>query len=163
MKNLARGAAVLALTLYGTLACAQGAAATSIERLLEVMQMERMLQSAFKAMETMQQSQFDKLLADATKTDDEKKRLVDARDRVNRIVAEELSYAKIKPLYIETFGRVYTDDDVRNLITFYESPTGRKFIEKQPQLMQESFAAMQQRMQPIMQRIAREIEEANRR
>lgn len=68
----------------------------------------------------------------------------------------------MKVLYVELFGRVYNDEDVRNLIAFYESPTGRKFIEKQQQLMQESFAAMQQRMQPIMQRISRELEEATR-
>lgn len=162
MNHLARIAVALVLTSCGTLASAQGATSASIERLLDVMRVEQLLQSMFKSMETMQQAQFDKMLTDSAKTDEEKRKLVDARERVTRIVAEELSYAKIKPLYVEAFERVYTDDDVLALIAFYESPTGRKFLEKQPQLMQESFAAMQRRMQPIMQRINREIEEANR-
>ena len=162
MKHLARFAFALVLTSYGVFACAQGASAKSIERLLEVMQTERLLQSLFRAIEAMQQSQLDKILADPKKTDEEKQQLLKVRDRVNLILAEELSYAKMKGLYEDAFQRVYTDEDVNNLIAFYESPTGRKFIEKQPQLMQESFAAMQQRMEPIMQRIRRETEDANR-
>jgi len=43
-------------------------------------------------------------------------------------------FEKIIPVYEENF----TDDDIRQLIAFYQSPIGKKMIEKMPVIMQQS-------------------------
>jgi hypothetical protein len=43
-------------------------------------------------------------------------------------------FEKVIPVYEQNF----TDDDIQQLITFYQSPVGKKMIEKMPVIMQES-------------------------
>lgn len=44
---------------------------------------------------------------------------------------------KILPIY----DRNFTDEDILQLLAFYQSPTGRRFVEKSPIITQESFKA----------------------
>jgi hypothetical protein len=43
-------------------------------------------------------------------------------------------FEKIIPVYEQNF----TDDDIKQLIVFYQSPVGRKMIDKMPVIMQQS-------------------------
>lgn len=161
MRTLACMAAALAVALSPAQAAAQGATPASIERLLEAKQTEQLLKSMLQSVAALQDEQFARMLS-SLKTEEAKTKALAVRERMAVILADELGYAKMKPLMVELFERTYTEDEVRALLEFYESPTGRKYLEKQPQLMRESMAAMQRRMLPMRQRIKTEIDEIMR-
>jgi uncharacterized protein len=50
----------------------------------------------------------------------------------------------IVELMIPVYQKHFTHEDVRGLLAFYESPTGRKLLEVQSQLMQESMVVGRQ-------------------
>lgn len=60
----------------------------------------------------------------------------------------------IAPIYDEHL----TEKEIDDLIAFYSSPSGRSYVQKQPAIMQESFAAGQEWGVKIMQEITDKIE-----
>lgn len=50
----------------------------------------------------------------------------------------------IVDLVVPIYAKHFTAEDVKNLIAFYESPTGRKLTNVQPVILQESMAVGQQ-------------------
>lgn len=67
---------------------------------------------------------------------------------------EEL-YKMILPIY----KRHLTHEEIRGLITFYESEIGKTFIEKMPMIMQESMQAGSEWGQMIAEKITRKLKE----
>ena len=67
---------------------------------------------------------------------------------VGRLV-EDLSY----PVY----DRFFTAGEIKDLIAFYKTPTGKKTLEVTPQLMAETMARTNERLIPVMQQIYRQI------
>lgn len=70
----------------------------------------------------------------------------------------EVDADEIVELVVPIYARHFTHEDVQALIAFYESPIGRKFVEAQPQILQESMAVGerwgQQLAQRVMERLA---------
>jgi hypothetical protein len=50
---------------------------------------------------------------------------------------------------------------VRDVITFFNSPTGKKFVQQQPAVMQESMAAGQQWGQSLARRAMEKLEKSD--
>ena len=80
-------------------------------------------------------------------------------------VKEKLDWSKLKPQYVDMYADVFTEDELRQVVTFYKSPGGQAFLNKTPQLMQRSMAMMQgvlsdlpQRMQEMAQKIKNDAE-----
>lgn len=59
----------------------------------------------------------------------------------------------IIPIYAKHFSR----EDIRGLITFYKSPTGKKFIDKQETIMKESMAIGMAWGQEVSKKIESEL------
>ncbi len=81
--------------------------------------------------------------------------------KMKEFLAQELSWERMEPAMIEIYTRVYTEEELEELNAFYASPTGRKMIERMPQLMEESMRFSQQMIRdflPKLQRYQDEIE-----
>jgi hypothetical protein len=74
-------------------------------------------------------------------------------EKMDKIVAEELSWTRMKAFSLQIYRESFTQKEVEDLIAFYESPTGQAFVAKMPVVTQKSIALMQQRMVPMMDRI----------
>lgn len=46
---------------------------------------------------------------------------------------EKLSWERMKPEYVRLYASLYTEDELRQLAAFYESPIGQKSIRIQPE------------------------------
>ena len=68
-------------------------------------------------------------------------------------IRAELDMTRMRPVIIAIWDRHFSHDDIRGLIDFYESPLGRKLIETQPAVMQESMAAGELWARQVLQRI----------
>jgi hypothetical protein len=52
-------------------------------------------------------------------------------------VKETLSWDRMGPRMTDLYMRTFTEAEIRELIVFYKTPTGKKTLEKMPMLMQE--------------------------
>ena len=75
------------------------------------------------------------------------------------IMRNEFSWEKMEPYMLEAYTSVYTEDEILDLVAFYESPTGQKFIAKMPELMQVSMQMSQRMMADMMPKLQKAQEE----
>ena len=73
---------------------------------------------------------------------------------------EEMTWDKLRPLYVQIYQESFTQEEIDGLIAFYESPAGVAFVEKMPFVMQKSMSIMQSRMAPMMEKMKAAIKEA---
>ena len=67
--------------------------------------------------------------------------------------AEEMKWEKIKPDYIDLYAETFSAEELKELIAFYQSPAGKVFMAKQPELMQKSMQLSQKTMMRLMPKI----------
>lgn len=72
-------------------------------------------------------------------------------------IRAELDMTRIQPVIVAIWDRHFSHDDIRGLIEFYESPLGRKLVETQPAVMQESMAAGELWARQVLQRIQEKL------
>jgi len=66
-------------------------------------------------------------------------------DKVAESVGSDDFKADVAAVYSETFS----EEELREIVDFYQSPLGRKWIDRMPELMQKSMQISQTRMQAI--------------
>ena len=160
---------LLLALLFGN-AQAQSPSEASLERLLVVTQAERLTDSVVQQVHaqmlpTMRQALAAKEMNPAQRARAERfmARFV---ERMNAILADELAWSRMKDVNLQIYRNTFSQQEVDDLIRFYESPTGQAFVEKMPQVLAQSMALMQQRMVGVSERLqsaARETMEAFRR
>jgi hypothetical protein len=69
----------------------------------------------------------------------------------------KLDLDSFSDLLIPIYDRNFSQDDIRGLIQFYESPLGRKMLAVTPQVTQESFAVGQEWGQKLAEDILNEL------
>ena len=74
-------------------------------------------------------------------------------DRMVAALREELSWEKLEPGMVQTYASVYSEQELRDLVEFYESPLGQKFIRKMPELMTATMQLTQDMMQDFVPRV----------
>jgi hypothetical protein len=125
------------------------------EELLLLTNADKLLKPMWKQMEAMMEQQFVQMGAP------EELRPVLNRytSKLVKVVEEEFGWAKMKNNYIDIYVKTYTEGEIRAISEFYKSPVGKKFIEKMPQLMQESMAISQNKMPTFMNKMQKISEE----
>ena len=67
-------------------------------------------------------------------------------------VKQDLSWDKVKPLYIEAFRDTFDQAEVDGISAFFASPSGQAYATKQGMLTQRTNAALEAKMQPMLAR-----------
>ena len=129
-----------------------------IDRLLQVMDAQKVIDQMVPAMMQATRTQMEQLLDrnQASQAD---------RDRMQRIltaqeasVRDMLSWEKLKPLYVRVYSDTMTADEVLAMTRFYESPEGRSVMKKMPQILQRTMQEMQPLAESAVQEMMDEIE-----
>ena len=66
---------------------------------------------------------------------------------------EELTWDKLRPVYISIYQESLTQEEVDGLIAFYRSPAGDAMVRKLPVIMQKTMGAVQTMMGPLVARL----------
>lgn len=140
---------LMMLVLMSMSAAAEPAKSDTVARLLQVSGAAAMMDGAYAQMDAMQKQ----LIASMNISADKKQAVQRFSERYAVLVQEELSWDKIKKPLIDIYSKVYTEDEVKTIIDFYESPVGQKVVQKNPELMQASMQLMQQMMMDLMPKI----------
>jgi len=147
---------VLALMLAGPVLAAEPTDA-DIDRLLRASRAESLLAGVVPQMEAVQQQEFDKHFAGREMTEEQKAEVARIQAKTQEIVRKALSWEEMRPVYLDVYKKTYTRDDVRAITKFYESPAGQRMLDKNPALMQNVMAAVQQKMVPMLEELQGEI------
>lgn len=154
--------AVLAALLL-SFACLGAAAAPpspeSLDRLLKAMDAEQTVKNVQQYGEAMMKGTIDRVAQVRQLTPEQRKKLDDAAQRQSAAMREEMSWAMMKPMYVQVYSETFTQEEIDGLIAFYESPSGRAFIAKMPMVLQKSMSFLQNRIDGLMQRMQGAIKE----
>lgn len=60
-----------------------------------------------------------------------------------KAVTENINYDELVDLYLPIYDKNFTHEEIKALIAFYNTPIGKKYIEKQPIIMEEGMKAGQ--------------------
>lgn len=125
----------------------------SIEKLLIVMKAESLMDSVYGSLEQNMRQAMAQAAAGQQLTDEQKRVLENAPKKFAKVVHEELTWANLKPVYIQVYKESFDQKDIDGLIAFYSSKVGQNYINKMPLAMQKTMAAVQQLMVPMMQKM----------
>ena len=73
--------------------------------------------------------------------------LVPVKDVMRKFLVKHLSYESIKEELIDLHVKEFSEAELKEIAAFYRTPTGKKFIEKQPVMMQKGAEMGMRRVQ----------------
>ncbi len=147
--------ATLLLAAVASAAHAEAPSQQSIDRLLEVMQVNRTLESMRGQIESVTRSSMLSALKDRQVTDKDRAILDRFREKLATIMAEELSPAQHLATIRQVYSEAYTQDEVDRLIALYASETGQLLVNKVPLVTQKAMQLVQDRMPAMVERVRR--------
>lgn len=81
-----------------------------------------------------------------------------AAERMRELFREKIDYGRlIEEVSEEIYDAHYSNDELKDLIAFYESPTGQKTVRITPQILSESMLKTSQRLSPQIQEIVKQV------
>ena len=149
--------AALSLSLLALGAKAAPPTDASIERLLEVLQAKKLMDEKAKQVQAEIAPKLQSMV-EGKSVSPEKRKALDAlgaryTEKMIALVAEGLSWKNLQGALSQIYREVYTQDEVDGLITFYESPVGKSYVEKMPVALQKSVNLVQAKMLPAASKI----------
>ena len=151
--NKTIGWMLIGLMLGATAGLAQEDARSALaEELLVAMDMPGSIEKSFAMMKQMLPAQMEKMnqAAGSAKTS---ANLSEQTTKMMDMMAEALSWDKIKADYVALYAETFTAAELKDLIAFYKSPAGQAFTKKQPELTRRSVEMSQKLMMQIMPKI----------
>ena len=161
MKNYFLGLTVLLIVSVS--ATAAPPSDQSIEEMMRVMQVEKMLNQMLTQMEAGMQTGMEQGLQQSiqgkTATDAQKAKIAEFQKKLSGILKDELSFAKMKDVYLQVYRETFTQEEITSIIAFYGSPAGKAMVEKVPVAMQKAGTLMQARIGPMTQKLQTMMEQ----
>ena len=128
-----------------------------LKRLFDDMKLDALMKQLSVTMTEQMKSQLpalmNKEMAGSEMTDEQKKYFNDEfmpvyMDKIYKAIFSILNLNEmVDKIYIPIYAKHYDEDDIKALIAFYESPTGKKFVDTMPAITDE---AMKQFMKDYM-------------
>ena len=151
MKSIRLIAVLIVLTLVFSfgVSATENSFHDSVEKLLLLMKQDQILNQTFEQIKPMVLQQFQQMNISKIQS-----LIIDKyMSKIFDVMKDEMSWDKKKEDYIQIYMSVYTEEEVQELITFYQSPIGQKMIEKMPMLIQQSMVISQKCLKNILPKI----------
>ena len=130
---------------------------SSIEQMMNVLQVQKMLDQMMTQMDAGMRTGMEQGLQQSmrgkTTTDAQKVQIAELQKKISGIIKGELSFAKMKDIYLQVYRETFTQDEINSIIAFYSSPAGKAMVEKVPVAMQKAGLLMQGRIEPMTQKL----------
>lgn len=121
----------------------------TLEELFRLTDMSKMLDAVYARSEAMA-----KQSTPAVESTEAQKSVVSKyAEKRAALMREEISWDKLKSPIIDAYASVYTDKEVRDIIKFYKTPTGKKMLKKIPELTNATVNVLQKSMQNFLPKL----------
>ena len=139
----------------------EAARRTGAEALLKSMHTEQTLNNATVRVFQMVDKYSQSLVSGQSDAAPEQKAAIQkAQDEAHGIINKQLSWDALKGDFIQAYAEAFTEDELKGMTAFYDSPIGQKLIEKQPAVTEKMGRLTQQKMMGVMPTIMQKIKEA---
>jgi uncharacterized protein len=132
----------------------------SVEKLLVVTDVEKLLTSMQQQIDGVMKNAMNEAFRGQQMTPEAAALSERLQKKLMTNFRSELSWEKMKDLYIRVYTETFTQEEIDGLLEFYGSPAGKAFVAKMPMVMQKTMSLMQERMAPMMENTQRSIQEA---
>ncbi len=169
MKSTFRLSSVLALGAAALTFCAGlGLAAgddmaprrVQAELLLRAMHTEQVLTNATTKVYQMVDKFGQNASAQPNLPAEQKAAVQKAQDEAHTTISQQLSWDVLKGDFIQAYAEAFSEDELKGLVNFYDSPLGQKLVEKQPAVTEKMGRLTQQKMMAIMPTIMQKIKDS---
>jgi hypothetical protein len=150
MKQLA---VLLSAFVFGGAAFGAPPSQASIEKLLVDTEADKTLTSIQQQLDGMLQNTVQQATQGQPVSPEQQKILDAFKQKATATIKAQLDYNSLKNTYFQTYNESFSQEEVDQLIAFYESPTGKMFVAKMPAVTQKSMALMQQKIGPTLQQL----------
>ena len=118
----------------------------SIKQLFHLMQTDSMMEKTFAAIVPSIMAQFPKENNDSTK-------LALMNQFMNSLItsSKEMCKKMLNEDIVVVYDKLFTENEIKDLIVFYKTPTGKKMIEKSPEMQKEIMSLLMQKYMPELQ------------
>ena len=151
-------AALLALLATAGPAVAQQPADDArIDRLIEISRTRQTLDAMLPQIEASQHQMAAQMAGDRELDAAQQQRLDRILEGSAAAIRKAMAWENLAPMYRDIYRQTFTGEDIDAIIAFYETPTGQRMLDKMPELMQNTMAAMQRLVVPMLQEMEREL------
>lgn len=124
----------------------------SIEKLLGLMKAPQTLDGILDLVQGQIAQSLKETFAGKPLTPEQQKVIEQLPSTVMSSLKQDLTWDKVKPLYIEAFRDTFDQAQVDGISAFFASPVGQAYASKQGMLTQRTNAALEAKMQPLLTR-----------
>lgn len=153
-----RAALTICLLCLSVAAHAAAPSEAQIDRLLEVMRARQTMDAILPQLMDSQQRMVEQMAAEKQLSAEQRQRFDRILAKTHQRVSQALTWEKLQPLYRDIYGKTFSAEDVEATIGFYSTPAGQNLLDKMPTLMQNTMAAMQALVVPVMKDLQADIE-----
>ena len=151
-------AALLALLATAGPAVAQQPADDArIDRLIEISRTRQPPDAMLPQIEASQHQMAAQMAGDRELDAAQQQRLDRILEGSAAAIRKAMAWENLAPMYRDIYRQTFTGEDIDAIIAFYETPTGQRMLDKMPELMQNTMAAMQRLVVPMLQEMEREL------
>ena len=151
-------AALLALLATAGPALAQQPADDArIDRLIEISRTRQTLDAMLPQIEASQRQMAAQMAGGRELDAAQQQRLDRILEGSAAAIRKALAWENLAPMYRDIYRQTFTGEDIDAIVAFYETPTGQRMLDKMPELMQNTMAAMQRLVVPMLQDMEREL------
>lgn len=146
-------AAIIVLVAAGLSASAQNDPKRALaEELLNLLNVKETQQKALTMFQQMIVSQIQRINP-PTKDPAVQAKMANFIKKIMDVMRDGMSWDKMKDQYITLYAETYTEPELKDIIAFYKTPSGKAFIKKQPEILKRSFELSQKIMTGLMPKI----------
>ena len=132
------------------------AAVAAAKKMMSVMEIQKQMAPAMEGMKQMQNAMLDQ----QGLSDEQKAQALELMEASTAEVEKILNWENLEPMLVRVYVSTFSADEMNRLSAFFESPDGRVFVEKQPQLQAAMMMEMQKLMTTLMPKIQKSTQEA---
>ena len=151
---------LLLLPLLVNPALADEPSDAEVHQLLAAMHVERSLEQMQTIMSTVMRKQLSEDLNGQPMTAAHQASMQAFTNSMLDLVKEEITWTKMEPIYTQIYREVFTEDEIKTMLTFYSSPAGQALVAKQPLVIQKTMLALQPIMADMRMKMARIVQDA---
>lgn len=144
---------VFFITLFSATIHAAPVQDASIEKLLTLTEARKLHESIISDSDELIDSSIRPIINREKMTPEQQASMDSFFTKYKAIIKDELSWNKMLPSYIQIYRETFTDQELNELIAFYESPTGQMFVKKTPVILDKTSRIMQRKMVSILTRM----------
>ncbi len=156
MKKLAT---LLSLLVLSVAAQATAPTAESVDRLVNDMHVEGMVEALRPQLESMMKQMELQAKNGKVPSPDEQKVIDKFHTKAMDIMAAALTVEKIRPIYVRVYAQNFTQEEIDGVTAFVESPAGNAYLTKLPKLVQGEMANMLAPLIPEVRQAAKEMQD----